>query len=542
MALLPDMKGVAQQLIAPKRFVLLIGDAGAIVARLSGNNVVAHQFLGGAPGDTVQQAKLALAEFPKLPVVILFDVLGQTYRRDRLPPVNMLDRPKIMARKLETLFPGVELRGGLRLGASEGDVRGFDYLFAAITASPEIAAWQKMMEQIENPISDVRLLPVESVTLLQQLTGKINAANGKPGQWNILISQHRTGGVRQIVTRDHRLAIARMTSGFVDIVSPGEIVSLLQREIAATIDYITRLGFDRTEGLNAVFIGRSDIGAALTSAQLPVRKLTALSPAQAEALAGLSGTRDDSGYFADLLHAAWGGGRLLPALSIWPPHKRQQRTQAVLQIWGSRVLAAASLAGLLYGASLAWEIQGAEAEYLQAEARRALMQQQYDAEISKPDEGSIPIARMRDIIAIHQQLESADVALAPLFTVLGANLSANVRLRAIKVQIDAPPPVLASGQTPDGLNSAEAGAAPVQGRILLALDLSSFRNAELAVGETERLSGALQKALPDLQITITRQPLNILPADVFSVKTGEDALAFTGDNRLAEIELTGRLK
>jgi len=539
---LPDMEGIAQRLTALKRLVLLIGDAGALIARLSGNRVESHAYFCGAIDSNIRGAKLALAEFPGLPVVIVYDVLGQAYRRDRLPPVNFMDRPKIMTRKLETLFPGTELKGGLRLGASEGEVRGYDYLFAAVTASPEVTAWQKMLEQIENPISDVRLLPVESVRLLQRLVGKLNGGESKSAQWNILISQHRTGGFRQIVTRDHRLAIARMTSGFIDVESAEEIGSLLQREIGATIDYITRLGFDRATGLNAVFIGRSDIGAALRHAQLPVRNLTAFSPAEAGVLAGISGAHDESGHFADLLHAAWGGGRFLPELSIWPQQKRRLRMQTLGRIWGTRALAAASLAGLIYGASLAWEIRDAEAEYLQAEARHDALRLAYDAEVSRLDAGPVPIARMRDIIAIHRQLEAADVDLTPFYSVLGANMSENVRLSSIRVQIDTPPPVLVPSQIQDSPPGPAPDAVSVEGKIILTLDLSSFRNAELAVGEAERLANALRKELPDMQTTIIRQPLHILPADTFTVKPGENVLAFTGEVRAAEIELTGRLK
>lgn len=542
MAALPDIEGIAQRLAALKRFVLLIGDAGALIVRLSGSRVESHAYFCGAIDGNIRGAKLALAEFPGLPVVIVYDVLGQAYRRDRLPPVNFMDRPKIMARKLETLFPGTELKGGLRLGASEGDVRGYDYLFAAVTASPEVAPWQKMLEQIENPISDVRLLPVESVRLLQRLTGKLNGGESKSDQWNILISQHRTGGFRQIVTRDHRLVIARMTSGFIDIESAEEIGSLLQREIGATIDYITRLGFDRATGLNAVFIGRSDIGAALKRAQLPVQKLTTFTPIEAGAIAGISGANDASGHYADLLHTAWGGGRLLPELSIWPRHKRQHRTQTLAQIWGTRALATASVAGLIYGADLAWEIRGGEAEYLQAEARNAILQQQYDAGVSKLDAGPVPIARMRDVISIHRQLEAADVDLSSFYSAIDACMSENVRLSSIRVQIEPPSPVLDSSQIEEGPVSPVGEVAPVKGKITLILDLSSYRNAELAVDEADRLANALRKELPHMQTTIIRQPLHILPADTFTVKPGENVLAFTGEVRVAEIELTGRLK
>ncbi|MEQ1887780.1 MAG: hypothetical protein ABL951_01215 [Alphaproteobacteria bacterium] len=546
MAPLPNMEGVAQRLFALKRFVLLVGDAGAMIARLSGSRVVAHQFLDGDLEDNVRRAKLTLAEFPKYPVILLFDVLGQSYRRDRLPPVNMLDRPKIVARKLEALFPGIEFKGGLRLGPTEGDIRGFDYLFAAVSTSPEIVAWQAMLGQIENPTSDVRLLPVESVKLLHRLMHKSNGngnGNGaRKGQWNILISQHRTGGFRQIVTRGHTLAIARMTSGFVDIESPGEIAALLQREIGATIDYITRLGFDRAEGLNAVFIGRSDIGATLKNVQLPVRSLTAFTPAEAQYKTGITGASDDSGHFADLLHAAWGGSRFLPALSIWPQKIRRQRALALAQSWGTRMLAAASVAGFLYGANLLWEIRRAEAEYSLADSSRGALQQRYDAEITKLDGGTMPIARMRDIIAIHAQLAAADVDLNRLYNAIGAGLSGNAKLRSLDIEIEQPVTVLAPAPDQSGPGGVQSEPAPVEADIILNLDLSSFRDAEQAVGEAGRMTRALRLALPDMQIKILRQPLRILPGDTLTVKPGENVLAFSGEDRTAKIQLIGRVK
>ena len=540
MPLKVDISGIAHRIFPVRRFVLLIGDAGAMIALLSGDKVQDFQHLGGGVEENIRRAKLAFAEFPKLPVVVLFDVLGQAYRRDRLPPVNQLDRAKILARKLETLFPGTEFKGGLRLGAHSGELRGFEYLFAAVTASPEIAAWQKFLEEIVNPVSDVRLLPVESGKLLQKLADA--NSSGNPGAWNILISQHRTGGFRQIITRDHRLVIARMTSGFVDIIAPAEIAALLQREISATIDYITRLGFDRTEGLNAVFIGRSDIGAFLANAQLPVRRLTALAPAEAAAVAGVSGAHDDSGHFADLLHAAWGGSRLLPALSVWSPRKRQQRLAALGQAWATRALAAASILGLIYGANLAWRIQGAEAVSIQAEEKRASLQRQYDADLSALDSAPDPIARVRDVLAIHQQLKAADVDFDRLNSALTSALSENVRLRSIAVKINAAKPELAPAQLADGLAVAQHAPPRVNGKISLTLDLSMFRNAEMAVGEANRFAASLRLALPDMRATIVRQPLAILPADTLTVKPGENVLAFSGEERVAEIELTGQLQ
>lgn len=539
---LPDIESVTQRLFALKRFVLLIGDTGALIVRLSGSRIVSHQFLTGTIEENMRQAKLALSEFPKYPVVMLYDVLGQTYRRDRLPPVNLLDRPKVLARKLDSLFPGAELKGGMQLGRSAGDIRGFDYLFTSITSSPEIAEWQSVLSQIENPTSDIRLLPVEAVKLLQRLIHADDEKKSRPNPWNILITHHRTGGFRQIVIRDGGLAITRMTPSATGIESPAEIADLLRREIGATIDYITRLGFDRAEGLDAIFIGRSDISAALKNAQLPVRKLTVYTPAQAESLAGISGARDDSGHYTDLLHAAWGASRIVPALSIWARDLRQARTRVLAYVWGARALAAASLAAILYSANIYWEIQRTETEYLQIESTRAALQQHYDAEVSKLDSGPMPMARMRDIIAIHTQLQNADIDLNQLYTVINSALSGNVRLRALDIEIKPPQIALAPAQDPSLPAEAPTETPPVEVEIVLDLDLSSFREAEQAIAEADRMTGALRLALPDMKVKILRQPLHILPNDTLTVKPGENVLAFSGEDRIAEIELTGRLK
>lgn len=125
---------------------------------------------------------------------------------------------------------------------------------------------------------------------------------------------------------------------------------------------------------------------------------------------------------------------------------------------------------------------------------------------------------------------------------LRASLSDSARLKLIRVEIAPPPPAILSDPTPEGVPAAAPEPGPVSGKVTLFIDLSSYRDAVLAVGEADRVTGALRKALPEMQINIMRQPLNILPADTFTVKPGENILEFTGTELVAEIEMTGRLK
>lgn len=522
-----------------ERFVLLIGDSGAILARITGGSVVSQHISSGTAEENIAEISRLLIQAPSVPVVVLFDVLAQAYRRDQIPVVNFLDRAKIVARRLETLFPGTEFRGGLRLGASPGGARSVEYLFGSVTQTLEINSWRKFLDLAANPLDGARLLPVESTSLLERLIAHVSKETGQVSQWHMLMSQHRTGGFRQIVVRKGQLVMTRMTPGAQDLSAPQEIASLLQREIAATIDYITRLGFDRAEGLDAVFIGREDICAAMRGAQLPVRRLSALNPAQAEAIAKLSGTLDSSGHYSDLLHATWGGGAWLSRMPVLPEEKRQKRLIEVGQRWGARLAIAASLAGLIYGAALSVEIKYLQEELSSVEALNAKAQQSYDAQITNLDSGPVAAEWMRNVIDVHYQLDLMHLDVSSSLTTLDGALGEGQKLRSITLQSLAPGEAIsqriATVETPVAAGQAEKTAA--DSSIVIVIDLDRFTDVELAVSEVESLAERLRLASPDMQVTIRRQPLQILPGDTLSMTSNSGGLSFPMGSRIAEIEM-----
>lgn len=523
------------------RFVLLIGDAGAILARISGGAVISHSVLDGAPGDNLARAAGLLAASPAVPLVVLFDVLGQTYRRDRIPVVNFLDRAKIVARKLEVLYPGAEFRGGLRIGAAPGEARSIEYLFAAITPTPELDGWRRLLDTIDNPIDDARLLPVESAALTGRLIAHVAGKAGQVSSWHILVTQHRTGGFRQIIVHKGQLVMTRMTPGALDLGAPEQAGAILQREVGATLDYITRLGFERAEGLDAVFIGRADICEIVRKAQLPVRRLSAFDPAGAEAIAGLSGTQDASGHYADLLHAAWGGGTLLSAMSVLPQEKRKQRLIAVGQSWGARLGFAIAVLGLIYAGALTLELRSLQQELGVAYARQSEMQNRYDAKASILEAGPASIPLMRDMTSIHEQLTAAQPDFSAVFGIVDTAMGDGVQLRSVLAQAEIPA-VEFSAATDEQETAAAPEARAINGRLLLVIDLNAVSDVEQAVGEVERLADRLRAAMPDMQTTILRQPLQILPGDTLNITSTGRGLSFPPGHKIAEIEMTGRLQ
>jgi len=527
-----------------RRFVLLIGDSGAILARISGGSVVSHQLLNGALENNIASVAEMLRQAPAVPLVVLFDVLGQNYRRERIPVVNFFDRAKILSRRLEVSFPGAVFSGGLYLGPVADEARSAEYLLASIAPSPEISAWRKLLDSIENPIDDARLLPIESARLADRLIAHVSHNAGHVSDWHILITQHCTGGFRQIVAHQGRLAMTRMTPGLHDIGQPEEIAELLQREISATIDYITRLGFDRSVGLDAVVIGRADICAAALKAQLPVRRLSAFIPLEAEAIAKLSGTVDQSGHFADLLHIAWSGSALFATMPVLPAEKRKKRRAEVVQSWSTGLAIAASVVGMIYAGALALQLKSSHDVLQAAVVERENIQRDYDAQLRKLDEGPVPVSQMRDMIALHRQLELSQIDFNAAITTLDTALGDGHRLRSIRVQ-----PAEMSEQFAPASGDPETNGAPAAGeakpkavKIMLVVDLDGFINVEQAIGEVEQLAERLRLAMPDMQVNIRRQPLNILPGDTLNVSADSKALSFPEGVRSAEIEMAGSLK
>lgn len=523
------------------RFVLLIGDAGAILARISGGAVLSHSVLDGAPEDNIARAAGMLAAAPGVPLVVMFDVLGQTYRRDRIPLVNFLDRARIAARRLEVLYPGGEFRGALRLGAAPGEARSIEYLFAAITPAPELAGWRKLLDTIDNPIDDARLLPVESAALTGRLIAHVTGASGQVSSWHILVTQHRTGGFRQIVVHKGQLVMTRMTPGALQLGAPEQAGMILHRELSATMDYITRLGFDRAEGLDAVFIGRSDICEIVRKAQLPVRRVSAFDPAAAEAIARLSGTQDASGHYTDLLHIAWGGGTLFSAMSVLPQEKRMRRLIAVGQAWGARLGFAIAVLGLIYAGNLTLDLMSLQQELGMAGARQSEMQNGYDAKASILEAGPASITLMRDMTGIHEQLTAAQPDFSTVFGILDTAMGEGVQLLSVLAQAEIPA-VEFSAAGEDQEPAAPPVARAINGRLVLVIDLNAFLDVEQAVGEVERLAGRLRAAMPEMQTTIMRQPLQILPGDTLNITSTGRGLSFPPGSKIAEIEMTGKLK
>ena len=219
---------------AARRFVLVIGNGGALLADVAGGRIGKSWAISDFEDHSLAVIAQALERNRRVPLVVLIDMLEQSYRREAIPPVNVFDRPKVLTRRLGITFPSFDIRAALPLGEVVGQRGDLAYLFVALPSSPELETWIAFLHGIDNPVTSLGLMPIESVGLAAALARAVTGEDDPPVDWTLLISRERTGGIRQIVVRGDKLSITRLT--------PAPVAASTPADIALAISPFTRFG------------------------------------------------------------------------------------------------------------------------------------------------------------------------------------------------------------------------------------------------------------------------------------------------------------
>jgi hypothetical protein len=294
-----------------KKQILVVGNDGLQLYVLKGKTVSLYADFS----NTIQDLKTELKHAFKAnsgALTVLFDVVEQQYRRETIPKVGFLDKAKVVQRKLTMAFPQQQMRAFLELKQKPAGNEGFVALFAGLSSSEVIDQIFAAVTESEVAINGIGLLPLESTNLVAQLSKLIHDKFKTPNtsRWSILITHHKTGGLRQIVTKDGELALTRMTPLVIDDAYETSLPSEIAREFNATLTYLSRFGYVAGDGLDLYVISTAETSERLKNYTLPVNNFYALSANEALNLLGLSSvSARDAVTYGEILHAGWTGGQ-----------------------------------------------------------------------------------------------------------------------------------------------------------------------------------------------------------------------------------------
>jgi hypothetical protein len=349
------------------RIILTIGDDGVIAVPVG--------IPYATPFFTSHDDKLAtqgiiefIDRYPQANITLFVDNLTQDFRIDDLPPLNFIDRKKLIRRRLKQTFPSARLTASLRFRKTPLRV-----LMIGLHESSPVFAWA---DRLRTRLPDISLLPVEGARLAFCLMPE-----AKEG-WAMLVGRQKSGGFRQIVTFKKNLVFTRLTplppQGFDN---EDEIIA---RDIKASLDYLTRQGLRDPKDLSVLLLAPSGAHDAQAFEGLSLKSIRFLSPAQAARRLALPFAPEDGDVTADILFAAHLISSPRPSLSLMLPETRNVWLTRFVRRWGMRassVVLIAVIALTLWGTEdfAATLYQTRKEAFRLAKTRHALEREQADA-------------------------------------------------------------------------------------------------------------------------------------------------------------------
>ncbi|MDX1950466.1 MAG: hypothetical protein SFT90_08255 [Rickettsiales bacterium] len=220
--------------------IISLGDEGAILTCFSGDFLENRIFTSSPFSSDVSQFFLGKEGYK---VYILLDTIDQNFIFANLPPVGKANIKKIIQRKLKTEFDPSDLNSYMELGKEETKTRkDIKYVFVSIRNSSPLSEWLEFVETIPNVFVGIYLLPIEAEDLLIKLKSLKKVSKKSNDDWDILISQNRVGGFRQVVFKGGKIIFTRISQSL-SIQSPDSVGVNISQEALNTLEYIRRIGY-----------------------------------------------------------------------------------------------------------------------------------------------------------------------------------------------------------------------------------------------------------------------------------------------------------
>ena len=286
---------------AGKRFVLLIGDEGAILIFMQGAKVVRRLFAPSAQPSHSEAMTEIMKANPAVPISVLVDVLDQQYVPQTFPPVSSMSVGGLVKRRLERDFQADDLKGSLQLGRDKTGRKEWKYLLVALAKTPLMAEWLDLIVELPNETKGIYLVPIEAVNYVGMIGRKLSS--DKPRPWQLLISHNKVSGFRQVVMHDGKLIFTRVSQAIDDAI-PAVIAGNIEQEIINTVEYLKRLEFRDSADLEATIVVSQDVIDTLDLKRFSFGRAVALSPMNVSEMLGLEQAALTADRFGDVVMAA----------------------------------------------------------------------------------------------------------------------------------------------------------------------------------------------------------------------------------------------
>ncbi len=490
--------------MAKGEFVLNIGDDNVVLTRFV-DGKVANAWLG-SPDPAMAQEELgeALAEDTKCRVSVIIDTLDQSFKEEEIPKVNILDRRKVLARHITMAFPGANLRGARVV--KETEKKTLLYEFASVPLDGRIPGWMDFVASLPNEKGGIHSIAPENVDIVSELTPK-DAPPPEAGKnsWRHMIGINVTGGLRQIIEKNGRLCLTRLTQAPPADTPPDEFADMIVRDFKATITYIRRLGYQVGDALDLVVLTTPQNKAVLEDLDWEsARSVSVYTPYEAGALLSLGSLGKEDQAYCDVLHAAWFVSK---RKSLLPLTRAAALGDTKDDLRELAFAAAPYAAGLLVAGFIGWtgwtlyEFVDMNGKNGDLQVQLTQLQSSLSAEQAALTTLPYQAPQMRNVIEIAETLDSGKTDVVPLLESIAQALQTDAVVRDLRFGTAG----MAVPRDGSGVTLSPKAAYGMEIQVNLA---SVITRAEEAVQTARRIEGRLRdKFGAGYTITMTTEPV-----------------------------------
>lgn len=489
-----------------RRYVLTVGEEFTVLTLLAGSRVKNAWIVPAEPEEGIDEVRAILKGDRKTPVTLLADTFEQIYKEEAVPRVGRFDQAKVVRRHAAQAVPGDMWQGALPQGQDPRGGKLF-FLFCGLPRTEHVSGWVRFYEELPNPRDGIHLLPLESLGLMNALFDSEAKAQGGV-RWRIMTTMNVTGGLRQIVAKQGRMMLTRLTPAPPEDMDHREAAAMMARDFRQTLTYVKRMGYREGDALDLALIVDPELADALRATQWDAQSVLVTTPQDVGQRLGLGSVGKEDQPYGDVLHAAWFANSRQRALSLARPSEQktdwQKQAEQLLPL-----AATAAAAGVLYGsyvtADSLWatwqDIDATQSRLVAAQAAHEAAQAEVLALTYDPE-------TMRGTLALADELQSGDFPLLPLLR----SIDAGLKNRAFVTALDVANGAAAGSEGEGGQGGAgpEAAASP-EWRADMELVLVGPRSAEEALTLSADVMAGLGDSLPDLRVTLMRPPVAVLP-------------------------------
>jgi hypothetical protein len=387
-----------------EKFVLFIGDEGAILVYIKGRMVQSRQFVPDASPSSLGDLKRALANNIKAPITLVVDNMDQSYVQQTLPPVSSMSVGKLIKRRLDRDFGANDIKGAIVLGREKGGRKDWNFLMVALEKSPQLAVWLDFIMSLPNRFIGINLLSVETEIVVKSLEDAMGfGKKGTGAEWKFFVSHNKVGGFRQVILRNGRIIFTRLAQPVGE--STAEVVAgSIEQEMLSTIEYMKRLSFNPQAGLDIYIVASSGIKSAIDSSKFGASSLHVLTPFEVAQYLRIEGATQATDQFGDVILAAIIGCSKKHVLTLQTPESRRINTYFPLIAYQRTGAVLAALALLGYGVFIGFDIYSQSEKTNEMDDKKTAQQRDLDAIMSESKKANIDIEYTNSLIEIYKDM------------------------------------------------------------------------------------------------------------------------------------------